>query len=245
LWATSATAGADELLVSAAASLTDAFTDIGAAYTKANPGTTVRFNFASSGALAQQIEAGAPVDVFASASPQEMDLLEKHGRIEKPTRTAFAGNGLVLIAPASSRLRSWEDLRAAAVRRVALADPDSVPAGRYGKETMVHRRLWDAVKHKAVYGEHVRQVLAYVAGGDVDAGIVFATDAQVEPHRVRVVQAAVGGKDHSPIAYPAAVVRNAPDGPAARRFVTFLKGPVAQGILRKYGFLRPPRGGKP
>ncbi len=227
---------ADEILVSAAASLTDALTEVGKAFTQTDPGTTVRFNFASSGALQQQIEQGAPVDVFASASPKEMDALQSEKRIEPATRVDFAGNRLVLIAPRGSAIKHWTDLNAPFVRRVAISNPDSVPSGRYARETLTRRGLWNAVQPKAVFGENVRQTLTYVSGGDAEAGIVFATDARIEARRVRVVEEAAPGRDHAPIVYPAAVVAVAPNAPAARRFVAFLRGPVAQGILARYGF---------
>jgi molybdate transport system substrate-binding protein len=230
----------EEVLVSAAASLTDAMKEIGTAFTKEYRGTTVRFNFGASGALQRQIEQGAPVDVFAPASSREMDALVKSHNIEGVTRVDFASNRLVLIAPTNSRLKRWEDLAGSTVRRVALSNPDSVPSGRYAKETLTRRKLWNSVQGKAVFGENVRQTLTYVASGDVDAGIVFSTDARDEK-RVRVIQETLPGKDHTPIVYPAAVVAHAPNGSAARRFVVFLQGHAAQAILAKYGFtsLRP------
>ncbi len=234
------TARSDEILVSAAASLTDALNQTGLAYTKANPQTVVRFNFAASGALQQQIEQGAPVDVFASASPTEMDALQKAGRIEIPTRADFAGNRLALIAPVNSKLRHWEDLRSPAVRRVALSNPASVPSGRYAQATLTRRGLWASVQAKAVLGENVRQTLTYVANGDVDAGIVFATDARLEKARVRVVEEARPGRDHAPITYPVAVIANAPNAPAARRFAAFLQTSTAQAIFARYGFMPAP-----
>jgi molybdate transport system substrate-binding protein len=227
-----------EILVSAAASLTDAFEPIGAAFAKNNRGTTVRFNFAASGPLSQQILAGAPVDVFASASPREMDALAKAGKIEEATRVDFAGNRLVLIAPARARggVKGWADLGSPAVRHVALSNPDSVPSGRYAVETLTRRGLWAAVRAKAVLGENVRQTLAYVAGGDADAGLVFATDARAEPRRARVVAVALPGTDHAPIRYPTAVIRDSGKAPVARRFVAFLRGRAAQQILARHGF---------
>jgi molybdate transport system substrate-binding protein len=229
-------ARADEILVSAAASLTDALNEVGKAYSMANPGTIVRFNFGASGALQQQIAQGAPVDVFASASPREMDALQKMNRIEPDTRADFAGNRLVLIAPMGSALKHWDDLRAPTVRRVAISNPESVPSGRYARETLTKRGLWDTVQPKAIFGETVRQTLTYVSGGNVDAGIVFATDAQTERQRVRVVEQAVAGRDHSPILYPAAVLTMAPNALGARKFTAFLLSTSAQSILARYGF---------
>ena len=232
------TARADEVLVSAAASLTDAFSEIGKVYTRSNPRTIVRFNFGASGSLQQQIANGAPVDVFASASPVEMDALQRANRIEPSTRIDFASNRLVLAAPAGSPLRRWEDLRATSVHRIALSDPESVPSGRYARDTLIRRGLWSVVQPKAVFGENVRQTLTYVAAGNVDAGIVFATDVPAEPRRVRVVEEAVPGRDHLPITYPAAAVKGAPNRSGAQRFVTFLLSPPAQAMLARYGFKR-------
>lgn len=229
---------ADGVLVSAAASLTESLKEMGMAFTKVNPRTTVRFNFGSSGALQQQIEQGAPVDVFVSASDKEMGALQKSNRIETATRTDFAGNLLVLITPSQSRVKvqSWEDLKSPSVRRVAISHPDSVPSGRYAREALTKRGLWAAVQPKAVLGENVRQTLMYVAHGDVEAGLVFATDARIEPKKVRVVKVAAPGKDHAPIVYSAVVVTGAPNAPAARRFVAFLQSPAAQAILARNGF---------
>ncbi len=229
-------ASADEILVSAATSLTNAFQEIGLAYTKLHPKTLVRFNFAASGALQQQIEQGAPVDVFASAAPKEMDALQKGGHLEAETRTLFAGNRLVLIAPLKSNLKQWTELLSPVIKHIALSNPDSVPSGRYAKETLTKRGLWAALQSKMVFGENVRQTLTYVVNGDAEAGVVFATDAQSEKTRVRVVQQALPNSDHAPILYPVAVIKGAPNVPAARDFVAFLKSPVAQNILTRYGF---------
>jgi molybdate transport system substrate-binding protein len=242
-------ARADEIVVSAAASLTNAFTDIGAAYTLAHPGTTVRFNFGASGILQTQIEAGAPVDVFASASPKEMDKLQSEQKIVSATRIDFASNRLALIAPATPAgqiappgkpITGWDDLASPDVKRIAISNPASVPSGRYAQATLTHRNLWDAVKPKAVFGENVRQTLEYVAAGNADAGIVFTTDALVDKDRVRVVAIAEPGKDHPPILYPAAVVASAPNAAAARSFVAFLRMKEAMGILQRYGFMPAP-----
>lgn len=229
-------AHADEILVSAASSLTDAFNTIGVAFTQANPQTTVRFNFAASGVLQRQIEQGAPVDVFASASPKEIDALQQGGHLEARTRLNFISNRLVLIVPRGSRLKGWNDLKLNTVRRVALSNPATVPSGRYAQETLTRRGLWASLQPKMILGENVRQTLAYVAHGDADAGLVFATDAAIEKQRVRVAQTAVPGRDHEAILYPAAVLANAPHLPAARRFVAFLQSSTAQRICRRYGF---------
>lgn len=234
--AIAATAHAGTILVSAAASLTDALTQIGRAYSASHPGQTVRFNFAASGSLQRQIEQGAPVDLFISAGPLEMDELQKEGRIVPSTRAILVRNRLVLIAPSGSSLRSWDDLKSARVRRVAMSNPDSVPSGRYALETLQRRGLWPIVHPKAVYGENVRQTLAYVAQRDVDAGIVFATDAAIDRARVRIVAYATAGEDLKPIVYPMAEVAGGPDPAGARAFEAFLESPPAQRILAQYGF---------
>lgn len=225
-----------KLLVAAASSLTDAMTAIGEAYAAQNPGCEVRINAAGSGALQQQIEQGAPVDVFASASPKEIDALTRQGLIDSADCLDVAGNHLVLIAPPESPLRGWADLARSSVRRLAISNPDSVPSGRYARQTLQSRRLWGAVARRTVFGESARQTLQYVAAGDVDAGVVFTTDAIREGARVKVVASAAPGADHAPIVYPAAALKRSDNLETARRFVAFLKGPTAQAILARCGF---------
>ena len=228
-----------ELIVSAASSLTDVLTELAGAFEKSHPGARVRINAGASGALLQQIRQGAPADVFISASAREIDALERENLLLPLTRANVAGNRLVLIAPKSSALTGWSGLLSPSVKRVALSDPDSVPSGRYAKETLVHRSLWKSVEPKAVYGESVRQTLAYVAAGDVDAGLVFLTDARGE-RRVRVVATAAPGKDHAPIVYPAAALRTARSPALAREFVRFLRSAPAAALFRRFGFSPPP-----
>ncbi len=232
------TARADDVLVSAAASLTNALNDIGKAYTSAHPGTTVRFNFAASGVLQKQIEQGAPVDVFASASSKEIDALQKASKIDPITRFDFAGNRLVLIAPINSHLAGWGALNTPVVHHVAISEPATVPSGRYAQQTLTHLGLWTPLQPKLVRGGNVRQTLSYVADGNADAGIVFASDALIEK-RVRVVATATPGADHDAIVYPVAVVQGAPNPAGARAFAAFLKTEKARGILARYGFTVP------
>ena len=228
-------ARADEVLVSAASSLTDALQDVGKAYSAAHVGTTIRFNFAASGVLQKQIENGAPVDVFASASPKEMDALQKAGKIDAATRFDFAGNRLVLIVAAGSGIKTWADLTGPTIQHVAISEPATVPSGRYAQETLTHRGLWTALDPKLVRGSNVRQTLAYVADGNAEAGLVFASDALVEK-RVRVIATATPGVDHTPIVYPIAVVKGAPNPACAKGFAAYLKTDAARKILAKYGF---------
>lgn len=230
-----------EVLVSAASSLTNAMQAVALAYERAHPGAVVRLNFGASGALQRQIEQGAPVDVFASAGVTEMDALERGGYLAPGTRRDFAGNRLVLIVPAAGRgaVKSWDDLRRPAVHRIAMSDPGSVPSGRYARETLTRRGLWPAALTKLVFGENVRQTLEYVAGGNVDAGVVFATDARIAGGRVHIVSEAEPSQDHAPILYPAAMMSRAPNPAAARHFLAFLTGPEARAILARYGFAAP------
>ena len=228
-------ASAGEIVVSAAASLTDAFQGIGRAYEQSSHGTKVRFIFGASGALQRQIEQGAPVDIFASAGVKEMDALEQSKRIDPETRTNFAGNRLVLIVPRNSVAKRWTDLKLPFIRRFAMSNPASVPSGRYALDTLTHRGLWADVHSKAVLGENVRQTLTYVTNGDVDAGIVFETDARRSGDRVCIIATAREGVDHAPIVYPAAIVTGTGQRSSARAFIGFLKTSMARKILIKNG----------
>ena len=187
-----------ELIVSAAASLTNAFQDVGKKFEAANPGVKVIFNFAASGPLLQQIEGGAPVDVFASADQKTMDQAKEKRLILDESRKDFAGNQLVLIVPAGSKalVKGARDLAGHEVIRVALGKPETVPVGRYTQEALTNAGLWETLTPKFIYGDSVRQVLDYVARGEVDAGFVFATDAAIAKDKVRVVAVI---EDHQPV----------------------------------------------
>jgi molybdate transport system substrate-binding protein len=227
------------LLVSAASSLTDAMNDLAKAFSVKYPSVQVRFNFAASGVLAQQIEQGAPVDVFASAGEKEMDEVSASGKLVTGTRKNFVTNRLALIAPIASTLRNWKGLASPLIRRIALPIPEQVPSGRYGKQTLEHRHLWASVQSKLVFAHNVRQALAYVAGGDVDAGIVFATDAEIERSRVKIVALAKPHLDHAPIVYPVALIAGDSNLSAARLFETFLLSPEGRRIFVARGFSSP------
>ncbi len=227
-----------ELIVSAASSLTNAFSEIGKNFENANPGTKVVFNFAASGVLLQQIQKGAPVDVFASADQKTMDQAMEKNLISPNTRQNFVTNELVLILPlgAKTPVKALEDLRAAGIEKIALGNPESVPAGRYTQEVLTNEKLWEELKPKFIFGESVRQVLDYVSRGEVDAGFVFATDAAVAKDRVKV---ALEAGRHNPISYPIAVVGSTKNRDLAKRFVQFVLSTEAQETLSKYGFGKP------
>jgi molybdate transport system substrate-binding protein len=227
-----------ELIVSAAASLTDAFNEIGKKFESANPGTKVVFNFAASGVLLQQIDKGAPVDVFASADQKTMDQAMEKNLIIPNTRQDFVSNELVLILPQASKttVKALQDLTGKEIAKVALGNPESVPAGRYAQEILTNAGLWAELKPKFIFGESVRQVLDYVSRGEVDAGFVFATDAAVAKDRVRVALEAGTPK---PITYPISVVASTGKKDLAKRFVEFVLSTQAREILSKYGFNKP------
>jgi molybdate transport system substrate-binding protein len=226
---------ADELVVSAAASLTNAFKAVGEVFEQQHPGTKVLLNFGASDVLMQQIVKGAPADVFASADQKAMDRAAAEKVIVPATRRDFAANSLVLIVPAGSRFApaTLNDLTSAQVKRVAFGDPASVPVGRYTQGALQAAGVWDAVSAKAVLASNVRQSLDYVSRGEVDAGFVFSTDAAIMPDKVKV---ALNVPTQTPITYPIAQVEGSRHAADAQAFVNFVLSPDGQAVLAKYGF---------
>jgi len=223
------------LTVSAAASLEGALAPVAEAYTRGHPRAKVEFNFGGSGALARQIEDGAPVDIFVSAAAEPMDRLAARGLLLDQTRRDLLRSEIVLIVPRSAaETNSFEALGDPRVKLIALADPASVPAGVYGKQVLTALGLWERVQGRLVLAKDVRQVLSYVETGNADAGIVYATDARQSP-MVRVA-AVAPESTHAPVVYPVAVIRTARDAAAARDFVAFLSGPEARAIFVSQGF---------
>ncbi len=223
-----------ELLVSAAASLTESFKEIGRSFMAKNPGVKVRFNFAATGPLLQQIAQGAPADVFASADQESMDKAEKGGLILPGSRADFAGNSLVLIVPANRPVvTGLADLKSGKVQKIAMGNPDSVPVGRYTKAALEKQGLWEALAPKCVMGISVKQALEYVMRGEVEAGFVYATDGAAAKDKVRVV-AEIPAVNR--IVYPVAVVAASANKEKGQAFIGYLRSPEAQGILAKYGF---------
>jgi molybdate transport system substrate-binding protein len=231
-------ASAQQLTVSAAASLTDAFKELAPKFEAAKPGSTLRFNFAASGALLQQIAQGAPVDVFASADQQTMDRAANQKLIDNTTRRNFAANSLVLIEPAQGgpAIASLQDLGKPDVKRIAIGKVETVPVGRYTKEALSAANLWDALQPRFVQADSVRQVLDYVSRGEADAGFVYRTDAAIMGDKVKIVLTASG---HTPVTYPVAVVSDSQQKALATDFVAFLASDAAQQVLAKYGFGKP------
>ena len=229
-----------ELLVFAAASLTDVLGKLGPTYT-AKTGQAVKFSFAASSALARQIEAGADADVFVSADLEWMDFVQSRNRIDRATRRDLLGNRLALVAPASSdvRIEIAKGFPLAQALgpggRLATGDPDYVPVGKYARQALTSLGVWTDVGDRLVRADNVRTALAYVARGEAPLGIVYTTDAKIEP-KVRVLGEFPEGS-HLPITYPVAVVRDAREG--AARFVDFLSGDEAGVMFREFGFLTP------
>lgn len=226
-----------DLTVSAAISLKDALDEIKQLYVAANPGVSIAINYGASGTLQLQIEQGAPVDIFLSAAPKQMDTLAAKGLLLPGTRVDLLRNEVVLIVPKDStaRISSFQDLTRPDVKQIALGEPVSVPAGQYAKQTLTNLGIYDAVSSKAVLGKDVRQVLTYVETGNVDAGIVYSTDAQSSTN-VKVV-ATAPANSHEPIIYPGAVIKDTKNADAAIAFLDSLRQPRAGAIFQKYGFV--------
>ena len=223
----------EEILVFAAASLSEALQEIGAAFEKRTGGRVV-FSFAGSGELARQIRAGAPADVFVSADRARMDQLEASGLVRAADRVDLLSNRLAVVLPAGSprALRSAPDLLG--VRRLALADPETVPAGVYARQWLEGVGLWGALRERVVPALDVRAALAAVESGAVDAGVVYRTDAAVSA-RVRI---AFEVADGPAIVYPAAVLASS-SRPLARVFLEALRSPGARAVFERRGFLVP------
>jgi molybdate transport system substrate-binding protein len=222
--------------VSAAISLKPALLALQPACEKAT-GDTLSFNFASSGALMGQIKAGAPVDVFISAADKQMDELSTADLIDKATRKVVAGNRLVLIAPAvathpPASLAGLADPR---VKRIALGQPSTVPAGVYAMQTLKSKGLDATLKPKLIQGINVRQVLDYVVRGEVDAGLVYATDARDAGAKVKVIET-IDDSAHDPIIYPGAVINGSTNAAAGKRFLDYLTSPEGKRSLVAFGF---------
>lgn len=225
-----------EITVSAAISLKNAFEEIGKVFDSQNNTKTI-FNFGASGDLALQIGGGAPVDVFASADQKDMNALEKKELILEGTRDDFAKNSVVLIKPTASTIAigSVHDLSKGEIHKIVLGNPATVPAGRYAKEVLTYFKLWDGIQDKLIFAENVRQVLDYVARGEVDAGVVYATDAATRLNETKIIDTAPEAS-HTPAVYPIAVIKGTQNKANAKGFISLILSPEGQQILQKYGF---------
>jgi molybdate transport system substrate-binding protein len=226
----------EEITVSAAASLTEAFKDMEPEFETENPGVDVNFNFGSSGNLRKQIEGGAPADVFASADQKNMNTLANETLIDNSSREDFAQNSLVLIVPVNSTLNitGVKDLTDSKVEKIGVGNPDTVPVGNYTRTAMTEAGLWNQLESKAVFAEDVKSVLTYVEGGDVDAGFVYMSDAMsAKPGTIKIV---TNVSVSTPVKYPIATVSYSKDKKDAQKFIDFVAGAEGQKILQNYGF---------
>jgi molybdate transport system substrate-binding protein len=223
------------LTVSAAISLSQALQELKTVYQTSNPNVTITYNFGASGALAQQIQQGAPVDVFFSAATKQMNDLQQSNLLINDTRRNLLTNRLVLITPKNGvALSDFKQLTDARIKKIAIGEPKSVPVGQYAQEMLTKLELWQQLQPKLVLGNNVRQVLTFVESGNVDAGIVYTTDAKASDKVTLRLTAAENL--HSPIVYPLAVIRNSRNPAAAKGFVDFLGGARAKIVFQKYGF---------
>ncbi len=224
------------LNISAASSLTDVLKEINNLYSQAKPNLTLTPNFASSGTLQTQIEQGAPVDVFISAAAAQMDNLQKGNLIIADTRKNLLYNKVVLIVPNDSTLglTSFSDLALDKVKIIAVGDPKSVPAGTYANRAFDELGITAQVQPKEILGSDARQVLTYVESGNVDAGVVYSTDA-LTSSKVKAV-ASAPADINAKVVYPVAVVAASKNPAAAKDYINFLFGAQAKTSFEKFGF---------
>jgi molybdate transport system substrate-binding protein len=236
-------AAAQDVLLSVAVSMKEAVEELGRGFASRRPGVKLRYNLGSSGELQKQIEAGAPVDLFVSAAQRQMDELDRKGLIVRASRRVFARNVLTVIKPADSRLdlAKPRDLLDARVARIVVGNPRTVPVGQYAEESLRALGLWDRLQPKLVFAENVRQALEYVARGEVEAGVVYTTDAAVRADRVKEALRP-GEETYRPIVYPVAVVAGAKQPALAQAFIELLVSAEGQAVLARLGFQPPPPG---
>lgn len=234
---TEAPAASIELNVSAAVSLKDALAEIQKNYQAKNPSIKLIYNLGASGSLQKQIEQGAPADLFISAAAKQMNDLDGKGLISKATRIDLLKNQLVIVVPKSSTISitGYEDLAKSEVQKIGMGEMSAVPAGQYAEEVLTKLGIWEKIKAKAVLAKDVRTVLTYVETGNVEAGIVYKSDA-VASDKVKIAAAAPEGS-HQPIVYPAAVLSGTKQQKAAEDFLNYLGTPECKAIFEKYGFI--------
>ncbi len=232
-----ASANRGEIIVSAAASLTNVMGTLGKDFERLHPGAKVIFNFGATGDLLAQISQGAPVDVFFSANEKYMDKAEGKGLIDPVSRKDFAGNVLVLARPATGQtaVSGLRDLTRPQVKRIAIGKPETVPAGQYAEKVLRAAGMWEAVQPKLIFASSVRQALDYLQRGEVDCGLVYATDVKVTNGQVTTVAEMPGTK----VLYPVALTKAGSGRQSARMFLSYLDSDAARATLRQAGFLLP------
>ena len=226
-----------ELNISAAVSMKDALAEIQTNYQKKAPHVKLVYNLGASGSLQKQIEQGAPADIFISAAPKQMNELEAKNLVIKATRKNLLENKLVLIAPKDSTLSisKLEDLQNDTVKQISIGETKVVPAGQYAEQALKKLGVWDKVQRKIVFAKDVRTVLTYVDTGNVDAGLVYKTDAAASK-KVKILAIAPDGS-HAPIIYPAAVLTGTKNQKAAEEFLSYLAGPECKSVFEKHSFV--------
>jgi molybdate transport system substrate-binding protein len=225
------------LTISAAASLTEAMGEIKTLYTKEKPNVTIDYNFGSSGSLQQQIEQGAEVDLFFSAATKQMDALQKKNLILEESKLNLLGNSVVIIVKkdSTSGISDFMDLTSAKINKIALGEPKTVPVGQYSEEIFTSLSIFDKIKTKAVYGKDVKEVLTWVETGNVDAGVVYSTDAKAS-QKVKVVVQASKDLYKTSVVYTVAVIKASKNIDDTKTFLKFLSSNKAKEVFVKYGF---------
>ncbi len=224
------------ITVSAAASLTEAFSEIEEEFEAANPMIDVKLNMAGSGTLRMQIEGGAPIDVFASASQSHMNILGEQSLIEEDTRRDFAANTVVLITPIDNEVEisDPEELTGSGIKTIAIGNPETAPVGKYTVEALTESDIWPEIKSKTILAENVKQVLVYVERNEVDAGFVYRTDAMTADENSIKIAATL--PTVTAISYPIALVSSSENKDEAQRFIDFTTSDEGRAILESYGF---------
>lgn len=225
-----------ELNISAALGLKEALLDIQKEYEQSHPNVKIVYNLAAAGVLQSQIEQGAPADIFISAANKQVNDLAKKNLIDAATRKNLVSNKLVLIVPKNSSLglSSFKDLANSSVTHYGIGEPETVPAGQYGREVLQQLGIWDKVKDKAVLAKDVRTILSYVETGNADAGMVFSTVAATSD-KVKIAATAPEGS-HEPIVFPGVVLANSKQHEAAQEFLKYLGSLSGMQVFQKYGF---------
>ena len=226
-----------ELNISAAVSMKDALAEIQTNYQKKAPHVKLVYNLGASGSLQKQIEQGAPADIFISAAPKQMNELEAKNLVINATRKNLLENKLVLIVPKDSTLSisKLEDLQNDTVKQISIGETKVVPAGQYAEQALKNLGVWEKIQSKIVFAKDVRTVLTYVDTGNVDAGLVYKTDAAASK-KVKILAIAPDGS-HAPIIYPAAVLTGTKNQKAAEEFLSYLAGPEGKSVFEKHGFV--------
>ena len=223
-----------ELTISAAASLKEAMADIEPLFTEKYPDVKLTFNFGSSGSLQQQIEQGAPADVFISAGQKQMNALKDESLMVNDTCRDLVKNRLVLVGPSDTQLTSLNDLTTDKVNKIAVGEPSSVPAGKYADEVLKNSNLYDSVSSKLVFAKDVKEVLAWSTSGNADAGFVYLSDA-VSNNSAKVIET-ISEDLHTPITYPVGLVKSTEHLEESKDFVDFLYSSESKDIFEKYGY---------